>query len=353
MTTLHTQDAYAFLKRLPVTALVLINLVGMPVHASPQLNDAEDRITDQAIQADYATYSEVQARIASHNSNGIAVNDYRLAKAQCWLDVSLHEYTRNDRSDFSQEALTEADHILSALSDGRTPNPAENTPLINNADKIREDLWTRLATLKQSKALACYGQQVACGEVELVHAGNEHAQQGWRHAKPYIQIAEGLVAKADEIGDSCIPVVVEKPKAVVAPVVKTERIELAADALFTFNKAGVADLLPAGKQQLDELAATLTVDYIELEAIRLTGHTDRLGSDAYNQRLSEQRAHTVKMYLHSQGLNPSLITVEGKGEAEPVVSCGQTRDTTQALTVCLQANRRVEIEVSGIKVIPH
>jgi len=353
MNALHTLDSYSCLKRLPVAALLLVNLLGLTVHASPQLNDAEDRITDQAIQADYATYSDVQARIASHNSNGIAVNDYRLAKAQCWLDVSLHEYTRNDRSNFSQQALNEADKILAALSEGTTPNPAEQTPLINNADKLRDDLWTRLDTLKHDKGFACYGQHIACAEVELVHAGNEHAQQGWRHAKPYIQIVEGLVAKADEIGDSCIPVVVEKPKAVVAPIVKIERIELAADALFKFNKAGVADLLPAGKQQLDELVATLTVDYIELEGIHLTGHTDRLGSDAYNQRLSEQRAHTVKTYLHSQGLNPSLITVAGKGEAEPVVSCGQGRDTTQALTACLQANRRVDVEVSGIKVIAH
>lgn len=353
MTALHTPDAYSFLKRLPVATLVLINLLGMTVHAGPQLNDADDRISDQAIQADYATFSTMQDRIAAHNSKGIAVSDYRLAKAQCWLDVSLHEYSRNDRSSFSQQALTEADHILSALSDGRTPNPAEKTPLINNADKIRADLWTQLDSLKQGKGLACYGQQVACAEVELVHAGNEHAQQGWRHAKPYIQIAEGLVTQADRIGESCLPVEPEKPKAVVAPVVKTDRIELAADALFKFNKAGIADLLPSGKQRLDQLAATLTVDYIELEAIRLTGHTDRLGSEAYNKRLSEQRAHTVKAYLHGQGLNPSLITVAGKGEAEPVVSCNQMRNRTQALTACLQANRRVEIEVSGIKVIAH
>lgn len=336
-------------------ALLLTCGIGI-AQAEPTLNAAQDRMTDQAIKADQATYAATQARIAAQNNKRVPVADYALSKAQCWLDVSFHEYTRNDRSNFTQEALSQSDAILTALEQNAQPNPAEQTPLVNNADKLREDLWAKTSQLKAGKGLQCYAQKLACAEVELVHAGNEHKQQGWRHAKPYIQIAEDLVAEADVIGDRCIPTPVAEPvlPQAVAPVVppvaaiEVEQISLAADALFKFNKYNDDDLLPAGKATLDELIAKLKNGYVQVDSIRLVGYTDRLGSAKYNQKLSEQRALTVKQYLHDHGIR-NVIETEGRGKADQIEACGTATKPTKALTTCLQPNRRVMVQVTGVR----
>lgn len=332
-------------KLLPSAGSLIFALLFSPLlHAEVALHQPEDRITDQAIRADMVTYRQMQARIAELNNRGIAVSDYHLSKAQCWLDVSLHEYTRNDRSPFPQEALAQSDAILATLEAGR--QPGAETPLVNAADRIRTDLWERIISLKSAQGLSCYGQQLACAEVELVHAGNEHKQQGWRHAKPYIQIAEDLVAESAAIGDSCLLPAVAP--ATPAASQTQERLDISADALFAFNKAGYDDLLPAGRQKLDELIQGLEEVYARIDRITLIGHTDRLGSAAYNQRLSEQRAETVKAYLQAQGVAAEIRTV-GRGATEQPVQCGTETKTTQVLIDCLQPNRRVTVEVSGIR----
>ena len=124
-----------------------------------------------------------------------------------------------------------------------------------------------------------------------------------------------------------------------------EKITVAADALFDFNKAV---LRPAGKQKLDELIAK-TKD-IKLEVILAVGHTDRLGGDAYNQKLSEKRAAAVKEYLVSKGVEANRVYTEGKGKKQPVTGnkC-KGNAKTKALIECLQADRRVDIEVVGTK----
>ncbi|MDP2248677.1 MAG: OmpA family protein [Nitrosomonadales bacterium] len=338
-------NSYANLRLIKASlfaSLTCMMLFGQPVYAEPTLNQPDDRITDQAIKADRETYEQTQARIAALNNLGIPVADYHLSKAQCWLDVSLHEYTRNDRSPFPQEALSQSDKILAALEAKEQPNG--ETPLVNNADRLREDLWERTAKLKSAPGFSCYAQKLACAEVELVHAGNEHKQQGWRHAKPYIQIAEDLVAEAAAIGESCLPVtaVIKAPEKV------SERLDISADALFKFDKSALSDLLPAGKARLDELVAKLNEVYVEIDNIVLTGYTDRLGSEQYNQRLSEQRAETVKQYLRAKGVS-SPIVATGKGATDQVVACGTETRPTKELINCLQPNRRVSIEVSGVK----
>ncbi len=332
-------------KLLPGAGGLIFTLLFSPLlHAGAGLHQPEDRITDQAINADIATYKQTQARIADLNNRGIAVSDYHLSKAQCWLDVSLHEYTRNDRSAFPQEALGQSEVILSALDAGQQPD--SETLLINDADRIRTDLWDRIAGLKSAQGFPCYAQKLACAEVELVHAGNEHKQQGWRHAKPYIQIAEDLVTEAAAIGESCLPQAVT-PK--VAPAMRTqEQLDISADALFAFNRAGYDDLLPAGRRKLDELVQRLNEVYTRIDRITLTGHTDRLGSAQYNQRLSEQRADTVKAYLQAQGVSTEIQTV-GRGATEQLVQCGTATKPTIALIDCLQPNRRVTVDVSGIR----
>jgi OmpA-OmpF porin, OOP family len=124
-----------------------------------------------------------------------------------------------------------------------------------------------------------------------------------------------------------------------------EKITVAADALFDFNKAV---LRPEGKAKLDELVSKAAA--IKLEVILAVGHTDRIGGDAYNQKLSEKRAAAVKEYLVAKGIEANRVYTEGKGKTQPV-----TGDTckgnakTKALISCLQPDRRVDIEVIGTK----
>lgn len=144
----------------------------------------------------------------------------------------------------------------------------------------------------------------------------------------------------------CEPVIAKAAPAA-APAAKPsgDKITVAADALFDFNKA---TLRPAGKAKLDEVVAKAGA--IKLEVIIAVGHTDRIGSDAYNQKLSERRAAAVKQYLVSKGIDANRVYTEGKGKKNPVTKPDQCLGKTSPKVIaCLQPDRRVDIELIGTK----
>jgi OOP family OmpA-OmpF porin len=334
----------------PRSVLFAVLAVAVQGAFAQTLTAPAQRISDQAIVADQAGYKALQQRVKALNDKGVPVNHYYLSKAQCWLDVSLHEYTRNDRSAFPQQSLEQGAAIVGALESGATPNPGEQTPLVNEAARLREDLWARFGAIKGGAGFACAAHKVACGEVELVHAGNEFNQQGWRHANPYIQIAEDQLQAAQAAAAACggAPLkVAATPVPGTAPVVSVEKLTLAADALFRFDKSGLADLLPAGRARIDSMLIKLDGVYAQISGIKLTGYTDRLGTEAYNQPLSEKRAATVREYILGKGFTGEILSA-GKGEADQVEACTGVAPRA-ALIGCLQPNRRVEVEVTGIK----
>ncbi|MES2952193.1 MAG: OmpA family protein [Pseudomonadota bacterium] len=114
------------------------------------------------------------------------------------------------------------------------------------------------------------------------------------------------------------------------------KVTYAADAFFDFDKAV---LKPEGKAKLDDLVGK--VKGINLEVIIAVGHTDSVGTDAYNQKLSVQRSEAVKAYLVSKGIEKSRVYTEGKGEKQPVADNKTTEGRSK--------NRRVEIEVVGTR----
>jgi len=119
------------------------------------------------------------------------------------------------------------------------------------------------------------------------------------------------------------------------PVPQTEVITLsdAGNVLFDFDKS---DLTPAARAQLDTLMDKLR--NADVVSIKVIGHTDSKGSDAYNQALSERRASSVAAYLLSQGLAPNKLTSEGRGESEPVADNATDEGRAQ--------NRRVELHIN-------
>jgi OmpA-OmpF porin, OOP family len=131
--------------------------------------------------------------------------------------------------------------------------------------------------------------------------------------------------------------------AAAAPQPVYEKVTLDADALFDFDKSV---LRPAGRDTLDSLVKNIRG--INPSAIVAVGHTDRIGSERYNQILSEERVAAVKTYLVSKGIESSQVQTSGRGETQPVTKPGQCAGTTNAkLIACLQPDRRVEIEVTG------
>jgi OOP family OmpA-OmpF porin len=102
--------------------------------------------------------------------------------------------------------------------------------------------------------------------------------------------------------------------------------------------------------ELDKFAAELKGT--QFDVIRVTGHTDRIGSTTYNMKLSTQRAETVKTYLmESAGIPADKISAKGVGESEPVAKHDDCKGekATKKLIACLQPDRRVEVEVHGTK----
>jgi OOP family OmpA-OmpF porin len=156
--------------------------------------------------------------------------------------------------------------------------------------------------------------------------------------KPKVVVQPDPVYPTPEITPAPAPVAAHAPPPAPAPApapaAVSSKVTYAADAFFDFDKSVIK---PEGKAKLDDLADK--VKAINLEVIIAVGHTDSVGSDAYNQKLSLRRSQAVKAYLVSKGIDKTRIYTEGKGEKQPVAD-NKTKEGRAK-------NRRVEIEVVG------
>jgi OOP family OmpA-OmpF porin len=118
---------------------------------------------------------------------------------------------------------------------------------------------------------------------------------------------------------------------------KFETVTISAEKLFGFDKSKLQE---GSKPILDGVVAKLK-EHEEFKLVMVNGHTDRIGSEAYNQKLSERRAVEVKEYIVSQGIDGSRLQAIGMGESEPVVDCKGVKG--KKLIECLAPNRRVVI----------
>ena len=181
----------------------------------------------------------------------------------------------------------------------------------------------------------------ASGQLVWKNGTNEYC---WRDAfwTPATAAAgcDGAIAKAAApapaaAAPAAAPAAAAPAAAPAAPAVAT-KVTYAADAFFDFDKAV---LKPEGKAKLDDLVSK--VKGINLEVIIAVGHTDSVGSDAYNQKLSVRRSEAVKAYLVSKGVEKNRVYTEGKGEKQPVADNKTSEGRAK--------NRRVEIEVVGTR----
>ncbi len=134
---------------------------------------------------------------------------------------------------------------------------------------------------------------------------------------------------------------------VAEPEVITKKFAFSSDVLFDFNKS---NLKAGGSQALDGMQSEVAQSGLSNPNYNVAGYTDRIGSDAYNQKLSEKRAETVANYLVAKGVAQTNVTAVGYGKANPVT--GSNCDTVngrKALIACLAPDRRVEVAVQGAK----
>ena len=322
------------------------------------------RMTDERILGDRRTLEAVQLRLQKLSEAGIAQNSYSLAKAQCWLDTAKSQYQENDRTGYIEESMTEAIKITQALEADKSAKAGLDTPLVARSSLLRNDLWARLNSFKSQPAtLACNAKTVACAEVRLVRAGHANEQTGWRQATPFVQMVEDALLKAKTEADSCLPAqqLITKAALVDAPAVSVatsvtsapaaaltkESYVLLTDTLFNFDKSARQDMSVGGLLRLADVAQRLK-GYKSIQTLTVSGYTDRLGSDQYNNKLSEDRAKTVQTYLQSLGVVAATSIAQGKGKREPVTrDCASSASREQQIK-CLQPDRRVTIEVTGV-----
>lgn len=213
-----------------------------------------------------------------------------------------------------------------------------------------------IAAFAATAATSAFAQQDSRYQGYLVDSSGQVARNGsnelcWRHTdadSPTVQTPCEPAAKPVAAAQPAPqPVVIAAAPAAV-PQRVSQKISFSGDALFAFDKS---ELKPEGKVMLDGLVSQL--QDASYDTIHATGHTDRFGSSAYNQKLSQRRAETVKAYLLSKNVKAGSIDAEGKGESQPVTKAAECRGAvaTTQVKACLQPDRRVDVEMSGTKTV--
>ena len=298
-------------------------------------------LSTSALAADEAlgqNLGAAQNRLQALHTAGVPADNYNWAKAKCWLEAANTAYSENERSGFGAQATQEAEQLLSTLEADKNAAPRYGVP--QAAASLRPGLQVKLKALQAEKGANCGAQNLACAEVKLARAAHELGRFGSKAAAPYLYLAQCAADDARGQIAACAAPQVPAP----------QRQQLDADGLFRFNQAGLQDLLPQGRAKIDALAHNLKT-WQKIDSVHIIGHTDRLGSAAYNQRLSLARAETVRSYLQSQQLPASSISVQGVGASQPVTTAAQCPSSLgrAALIACLQPDRRIDIEVKGVQ----
>lgn len=255
-------------------------------------------------------------------------------KAQCWIDAARDERSHWNHWGFVEEALREASRLTSGLESGS--GLSVDNPDLRTSAVVRPDVWRQILTVKASPAFAsCAAAQrlTACGEVAMIHAGHAAWTRNFTVSAQRVDDVTKTLPQIDAALAACTPPSTGQPAA------PAPKVTLEGDATFAFDRGERAGLLPKGKATLDTLIHDIR-QAGDVTSIRIEGYTDRLGSDAYNQRLSALRAQTVKHYLAAGGID-APISAQGMGSANPLVQCDDRN--RQQLIHCLAPNRRVEL----------
>lgn len=206
---------------------------------------------------------------------------------------------------------------------------------MKNLNKVAV-LFAAAALATVAGAQEIHNWKSAAGDVWKNASGECWRDASWTPATAAPGCDGALVAAAAPAASAATPAAAAPAAAALAPAAAASKVTYAADAFFDFDKSV---LKAEGKAKLDDLVGK--VKGINLEVIIAVGHTDSVGTDGYNQKLSVARSEAVKAYLVSKGIEKNRVYTEGKGEKQPVADNKTTEGRAK--------NRRVEIEVVGTR----
>lgn len=295
--------------------------------------------------------------LATDNSNPVVVD--LSERAQLWIDFAQEEFIELDDTGVAEDALQRALQIIDWL-ENQQPEGEPIPAVLRGMTRVREDLWTRLATAQQ-ESKPCAAPFLGKAEIQLLWAAHEQPELGWRHASRYLGDAEKLLEQAECCVVTNPPVVeeppvvavppVEEPPAVVVPPVEVPAVvvppalpevpmpvpELGKipDAVhFAFDKHNIS---PESEKVLQIVAKALhAYPWLKLE---LGGHTDRRGKQDYNMKLSQRRVNAVYNRLIQLGIPADRFITSAHGMTKLLMK------TDDKLARAI--DRRVELIISN------
>lgn len=190
------------------------------------------------------------------------------------------------------------------------------------------------------------GQPVMSGTGLCVHTGfgPPPAWTAGCHAARPVPVAQ-YVAPREAPPVAAAPVAAA-PLALAVPAPIYEKVVFDANVLFDSNKS---ELRPAGRDSLDQFVGK--IGGLESQSVMAIGYADRMGSEASNQILSEERVDTVKAYLVGKGVDAKRVDTSARGETRPTTNLSDCKDANNAKNVaCMQPDRHVFIEISGTRI---
>lgn len=275
---------------------------------------------------------------------------YQRGLAEGWLDIAerqqSHVLVSSVYNDAAARALNNGRHFIDGSVPFQPIYSTKNWPPVETREKWVKALQEIERVNQRASQSPCRGEDAGRLSALTDEAWKEqdetHGTQ-WVHGWDSIERAQKLAQTVDKQLDHCVPPppppapVPVRPVAVVAPLAKP--VSLSADALFDFDSA---ELKPEGHREVELLAQQIRDSGVKLNALTITGYTDRFGSAAHNARLSKQRALAVMTALEARGVSAARIEADGRGAANPVKMC-PGKKATASVIACLAPNRRVEI----------
>jgi OOP family OmpA-OmpF porin len=271
---------------------------------------------------------QISTRYARQNSN-----DLRYQQNMLGVD-GLYFFTRQAIRPFIFAGLgAQEDRLNGPLGEQSGYAPYVNAGL--GVQVVLSDQWSLQLDFRREHGY------LKNNEFNISNNNNNYLQLGISYAfgatptRPAVVVAPPPPPPAPYVA----PVVVAAPP---PPPPRFEKIVLSSTELFTFDKSD----LQMPQPKLDDIAQALN-NNPQVNHVVISGYTDRIGSDKYNQKLSERRANAVKNYLISKNVSADRLEAVGKGKSNPLVVC--TEKHMKALITCLEPNRRVEVEQINIE----
>ena len=277
---------------------------------------------------------------------------YVAHKAQAWVNFGKYAAAEQLPAAVQSAALAQGAALVAALAQGR--RASHDTAELPHARHVRDDLWRGVAAAEADGRACAAPKMTAYCEVQLAWAGYEAGAGGWRHADPYLRIAEDycLTAMAAEAParapTAAVTAAVPSPAPSPAPEpAPSPAPEPDLSVLFTHDHAAARDIRAPGMAELAQLAQRWQAG--PHGKIQVVGHADLTGHGKYNQRLSARRARTVARELVRLGVPAAAIETQAAGSTQELVACRRPGEAVERrrYLACLEPNRRVVVHIDG------